>query len=90
MYENCSVRHGVKCPSHNLLLGANLIKEKSHMPSNFVQIGLYTSELLALRIFPMFSHISHSMQWKKYKIKTKDEYKEIFQEMIQHPMPFKK
>ena len=60
------------------------------MHSNFGQIWLFTSELLALSIFPIFSHISHRVQWKTTKIKNKDDYKKIFMEMIQHPMPFHK
>ena len=67
------------------------IKERhklSYMRPNFGQIGLFTSELLVYSIFSIFS-LKIAME-KNPEIKTKDEYKEIFQEMIQHPMHFHK
>ena len=56
------------------------------MRSNYGQIRLFTSELLALSTFPIFSYIPTEWKGKNTKTKTKDEYKEILQEMIQHLM----
>ena len=60
------------------------------MHENFGQIEQFISELRTLSIFPLFSHIFYTVKWENAKIKTKDVYKEIFQEMMQNPMLFNK
>ena len=60
---------------------------KSHIRSKMVPLN---SELLALSIAPIFSNISHRVKRETTEIKTKDEYIEIFWDLMQHSMPFHK
>lgn len=41
------------------------------MHENFGQIEQFTSELLTLSIFPLFSHIFYRVKWENAKIKNK-------------------